>query len=111
MRETAIETLGERYDPIQFHKFILDMDGASFRVMEPYFKTWAAHLRSAVKRQTDRKNPGNFLCFSKTSENSPDSFSYHLFACVSTPALFFQSVLNWSPLSNLRSLLPGTFFR
>lgn len=40
MRETAIETLGERYDPIQFHKFILDMDGASFRVMEPYFKTW-----------------------------------------------------------------------
>lgn len=40
IRETAIETLGERYDPIQFHKFILDMDGASFRVMEPYFKTW-----------------------------------------------------------------------
>lgn len=40
MQETAIETLGERYDPIQFHKFILDMDGASFRVMEPYFKTW-----------------------------------------------------------------------
>lgn len=40
MRETAIETLGERYDPLQFHKFILDMDGASFRVMEPYFKTW-----------------------------------------------------------------------
>ena len=40
MRETAMETLGDRYDPIQFHKFILDMDGASFRVMEPYFKTW-----------------------------------------------------------------------
>ena len=40
MRETAMETLGDRYDPVQFHKFILDMDGASFRVMEPYFKTW-----------------------------------------------------------------------
>lgn len=40
MRETAMETLGDRYDPVQFHKFILDMDGASFRAMEPYFKTW-----------------------------------------------------------------------
>ena len=38
MRETAMETLGDRYDPVQFHKFILDMDGASFRVMEPYLK-------------------------------------------------------------------------
>lgn len=40
MRETAMETLGDRYDPVQFHKFILDMSGASFRVIEPYFKTW-----------------------------------------------------------------------
>lgn len=40
MRKTAMETLGSRYNPVQFHKFILDMSGASFRVMEPYFKTW-----------------------------------------------------------------------
>lgn len=40
MRETAEETLGSKYDPVQFHKFILDMGGAPFRVIKPYFKTW-----------------------------------------------------------------------
>lgn len=40
MRETAQETLGSKYDPVQFHKFILDMGGAPFRVIKPYFKTW-----------------------------------------------------------------------
>ena len=40
MRETARETLGSRYTPKSFHKFILDMDGASFRVIKPYFQTW-----------------------------------------------------------------------
>lgn len=40
MRETAEETLGTRYDPKKFHQFILDMDGAPFRIIKPYFQTW-----------------------------------------------------------------------
>lgn len=40
MQDTAKETLGSRYSPKSFHKFILDMDGASFRVIKPYFQTW-----------------------------------------------------------------------
>lgn len=40
MRDTAQSTLKERYVPTAFHKFILDMEGASFRVIKPYFQTW-----------------------------------------------------------------------
>lgn len=40
LRDTARSTLGTRYNPKAFHKFILDMEGASFRVIEPYFQTW-----------------------------------------------------------------------
>lgn len=40
LRDAAKETLGSRYTPKNFHKFILDMDGASFRVIKPYFQTW-----------------------------------------------------------------------
>lgn len=40
LRDTAQSTLKERYQPTAFHKFILDMEGAPFRVIKPYFKTW-----------------------------------------------------------------------
>lgn len=40
LRDTAQTTLGDRYDAKAFHKFLLDMEGASFRVIEPYFQTW-----------------------------------------------------------------------
>ena len=40
MRKTAQETLGDKYNPVEFHKFILDMGGAPFRVIKPYFQTW-----------------------------------------------------------------------
>lgn len=40
MRDTARSTLKDRYSPTAFHKFILDMEGASFRVIKPYFQTW-----------------------------------------------------------------------
>lgn len=40
MRTAAEETLGTRYSPKAFHTFILDMESASFRVIEPYFRTW-----------------------------------------------------------------------
>lgn len=40
MKKVAEDTLGNRYTPKAFHKFILDMEGASFRVIEPYFRTW-----------------------------------------------------------------------
>lgn len=40
MKETAQDTLDDRFDIKAFHQFILDMDGASFRVIEPYFETW-----------------------------------------------------------------------
>ena len=40
LRDTAESTLGNRYTPMTFHKFMLDMDGASFRVIKPYFQTW-----------------------------------------------------------------------
>lgn len=40
MRDIAKETLGPRFSIKNFHQFILDMDGASFRVIKPYFKTW-----------------------------------------------------------------------
>lgn len=42
MRDAAMETLGSRYSPKGFHQFILDMDGASFRVIKPYFQSWLA---------------------------------------------------------------------
>lgn len=40
LRASAMDALGSRYTPKSFHKFILDMDGASFRVIKPYFETW-----------------------------------------------------------------------
>ena len=40
LRDSAKKTLGNRYSPKAFHKFILDMEGASFRVIKPYFETW-----------------------------------------------------------------------
>lgn len=40
LRDAAKDALGSRYTPKSFHKFILDMDGASFRVIKPYFQTW-----------------------------------------------------------------------
>lgn len=40
MKNTAQNALKNRYRPAAFHQFILDMQGASFRVIEPYFQTW-----------------------------------------------------------------------
>lgn len=40
MRDAAQKALGSRYSVKAFHKFILDMEGASFRVIKPYFDTW-----------------------------------------------------------------------
>ncbi len=40
MRQKAEETLGTNFNIKDFHQFILDMDGASFRVIKPYFETW-----------------------------------------------------------------------
>lgn len=40
LRDTAQKTLGSRYSAKAFHKFILDMEGAPFRVIKPYFETW-----------------------------------------------------------------------
>lgn len=40
MKESAQNTLGGKFDAKAFHQFILDMDGASFRVIKPYFQTW-----------------------------------------------------------------------
>ncbi len=40
MRTAAEEALGERFDIKRFHQFILDMEGAPFRVIKPYFQTW-----------------------------------------------------------------------
>lgn len=40
MREIAEDTLKDRFNIKEFHKFILEMDGASFRIIKPYFNTW-----------------------------------------------------------------------
>lgn len=40
LRDEAAKALGERYDVKAFHQFILDMEGAPFRVIKPYFQTW-----------------------------------------------------------------------
>lgn len=40
MRNKAEETLGSKFNIKDFHQFILDMNGASFRVIKPYFETW-----------------------------------------------------------------------
>ena len=40
LRQKAEETLGNHFDVKRFHQFILNMDGASFRVIKPYFETW-----------------------------------------------------------------------
>lgn len=40
MEELAADTLKERYNIKAFHKFILDMEGASFRIIKPHFQTW-----------------------------------------------------------------------
>lgn len=40
LKDAAAEALGDRFNIKAFHKFILDMDGAPFRVIKPYFQTW-----------------------------------------------------------------------
>lgn len=40
MRDKAETTLGNKFSLKEFHKFILDMETASFRVIEPYFEKW-----------------------------------------------------------------------
>lgn len=40
MRQEAEEALGNQFNVKNFHQFILNMDGASFRVIRPYFETW-----------------------------------------------------------------------
>ena len=40
MRQEADEVLGNKFNAKSFHQFILNMDGASFRVIKPYFQTW-----------------------------------------------------------------------
>lgn len=40
LRDKAEKSLGNRYSAKAFHKFILDMEGASFRVIKPYFESW-----------------------------------------------------------------------
>ena len=40
LKDAAKEALGDRFNIKAFHKFILDMDGAPFRVIKPYFQTW-----------------------------------------------------------------------
>ena len=40
MRQEAEEVLGNKFNAKSFHQFILNMDGASFRVIKPYFQTW-----------------------------------------------------------------------
>lgn len=40
LKDAAREALGDRFNIKAFHKFILDMDGAPFRVIKPYFQTW-----------------------------------------------------------------------
>lgn len=45
MRNTAEYTLGNLYNPKEFHEFILNMEGASFRVIEPYFQSWLSSYK------------------------------------------------------------------
>lgn len=40
MRQKAEDVLGSKFNIKDFHQFILDMDGASFRVIKPYFEAW-----------------------------------------------------------------------
>ena len=40
MRQEAEEVLENKFNAKSFHQFILNMDGASFRVIKPYFQTW-----------------------------------------------------------------------
>lgn len=40
MRQKAEDILGSHFNIRDFHQFILDMNGASFRVIKPYFETW-----------------------------------------------------------------------
>lgn len=40
LKSSAADTLGAKYNVKAFHKFILDMEGAPFRVIKPYFQTW-----------------------------------------------------------------------
>ncbi len=42
LRDEAAKALGERFDVKAFHQFILDMEGAPFRVIRPRFQTWLA---------------------------------------------------------------------
>lgn len=40
MRRTAENTLGDKFSPIEFHRFILNMGPAPFTVIKPYFDQW-----------------------------------------------------------------------
>lgn len=40
MRDEAQKTLGSRYSALEFHRFLLDLGPAPFRVIRPYFSQW-----------------------------------------------------------------------
>lgn len=40
MQNTARKQLGSSFDIKAFHQFVMEMDGASFRVITPYFNAW-----------------------------------------------------------------------
>lgn len=40
MRETAINTLGDKYNAKEFHKLLMDLGPFGFDILEPYFNTW-----------------------------------------------------------------------
>ncbi len=45
MRETAKKELGERFDPVAFHAFLLDFGDAPFDVIQAYFTTWLSEQK------------------------------------------------------------------
>ena len=51
MRQEADEVLGNKFNAKSFHQFILNMDGASFRVIKPYFQTWLMTEKYTYKRK------------------------------------------------------------
>ena len=40
MKEEAMKTLGDHFQNMDFHRFLLDMGPAPFSVIQPYFKEW-----------------------------------------------------------------------
>ena len=40
MRQKAEKSLGDDFDPTEFHRFILDMGNAPYDVIQPYFTSW-----------------------------------------------------------------------